>query len=260
MSYAGVMAWSAVAVVALLVVTWIVSLPLHNASIVDIVWGLAFCVIAWTARIVADGPSARQNLLVVLVSLWGLRLSAYLLWRNAGKGEDFRYAAMRRRAHGSFPRRSLVTVFLLQAALAWIVSLPVQVGQAASSPSSLGWLSAVGGVLWLIGFTMESTGDLQLARFKADARNAGKVMDKGLWRYTRHPNYFGDFCVWWGIFLVAAEARPVWFTIVGPLAMSVLLLRVSGVALLERSIVKRRPDYAAYMTRTSAFFPRPPRR
>jgi steroid 5-alpha reductase family enzyme len=254
------MLWCATTVVASFVVAWAVSVPLRNASIVDVVWGLSFCVIAWTARAVADGHAPRQNLLVVLVSLWGLRLSAYLLWRNAGKGEDFRYAAMRRGAGPSFARRSLVTVFLLQAVMAWIVSLPVQVAQTARSPRSLGWLSAVGVAVWLFGFAMESVGDAQLARFKADPRNEGKVMDRGLWRYTRHPNYFGDFCVWWGIFLVAAEVRPAWLTIVGPLVMSILLLRVSGVALLERTIVKRRPEYAQYIARTSAFFPRRPRR
>ncbi|MEO8696030.1 MAG: DUF1295 domain-containing protein [Acidimicrobiales bacterium] len=260
MNYLEVLLWCAAAVIVLFVITWAVSVPLRNASIVDVVWGLSFCVIAWTARVVAGGYAPRQNLLVGLVSVWGLRLGAYLLWRNAGKGEDFRYAAMRRHAGPSFTRRSLVTVFLLQAVMAWIVSLPVQVGQAARSPRSLGWLSAVGVAIWFVGVAMESVGDGQLARFKADPRNAGKVMDRGLWRYTRHPNYFGDFCVWWGIFLVAAEARPAWITVIGPLVMSILLLRVSGVALLERTIVKRRPEYAQYIARTSAFFPRRPRR
>jgi steroid 5-alpha reductase family enzyme len=259
-NYLEVLLWCAAAVIALFVVAWAVSVPLRNASIVDVVWGLSFCVIAWTARVVADGYAPRQNLLVGLVTLWGMRLAAYLFWRNTGKGEDFRYAAMRRRAGPSFTRRSLVTVFLLQAAMAWTVSLPIQVGQAAGSPRSLGWLSALGVAVWLVGVAMESIGDGQLARFKADPQNAGKVMDRGLWRYTRHPNYFGDFCVWWGIFLVAAEARPAWITVVGPLVMSTLLLRVSGVALLERTIGKRRPEYARYIERTSAFFPRRPRR
>ncbi|MEO5839469.1 MAG: DUF1295 domain-containing protein, partial [Acidimicrobiales bacterium] len=258
MNYLEVLSWCAAAVIALFVIAWVVSVPLRNASIVDVVWGLSFCVIAWTARVVADGYAPRQNLLVVLVTAWGLRLGAYLLWRNAGRGEDFRYAAMRRRAGPSFTRRSLVTVFLLQAVMAWIVSLPVQVGQAASAPRSLGWLSAVGVALWLVGFAMESIGDGQLVRFKGDPGNEGKVMDRGLWRYTRHPNYFGDFSVWWAYYLVAL-ATGGWWSFYGPLLMSVLLLRVSGVTLLEKKLESTRPGYKEYARRTNAFFPWFPR-
>lgn len=249
----------ATALVALFVVTWAVSVPLHNASIVDIVWGLSFCVVAWTARAVADGYAPRQNLIVVLVSLWGLRLSGYLLWRNAGKGEDFRYVAMRRRAGASFARRSLVTVFLVQAAMAWVVSLPVQVALAAPSPRSLGWLSIVGAAVWFAGFVFESVGDWQLARFKADPDNKGKVMDRGLWRYTRHPNYFGDALLWWGLFITALPAPNVIYTVLSPLVMTLLLMKVSGVPLLEKRMAETRPKYAEYVRKTPAFFPWRPR-
>jgi steroid 5-alpha reductase family enzyme len=257
--YGEVLLAGAIAALVLLLVTWVVSVPLRNVSIVDIVWGLAFVVIAWTTRLVADGVPARQNLLVLLVTLWGLRLSVYLLWRNAGKDEDFRYRKMRDRRGDAFVWQSLLTVFVVQAVLAWIVSLPVQLAQVPDEPEGLGPLAFAGIAVWVVGLTFEAVGDHQLARFKGDPANKGKVMDRGLWRYTRHPNYFGDFAVWWGIFLVAAETRVGWIGVIGPLVMSFLLLRVSGVALLERGMDERRPGYAAYIERTSAFFPRPPK-
>jgi steroid 5-alpha reductase family enzyme len=238
---------------------WLLSLALRDASIADIFWGLGFVVIAvatylWTN----DGNSARRGLLVALVSLWGLRLAVYLLWRNAGRGEDPRYAAMRRYWGARFWWVSLFTVFALQGCLLWIVSLPIQLGQLAPG-RPLGPLDAIGVALFALGLSFEAVGDFQLARFKADPANAGRVMDRGLWRYTRHPNYFGDCCVWWGLFAVALSTPYGVWSVVGPALMSFLLLRVSGVPLLERSIRQRRPDYAAYAKRTSAFFPRPPR-
>jgi steroid 5-alpha reductase family enzyme len=151
-------------------------------------------------------------------------------------------------------------VFGLQAALSWVVSLPVQGGQVPADPDGLVLLDYVGIVVWATGLAFESIGDWQLARFKADPANLGEVMDRGLWRYTRHPNYFGDFLVWWGLYLVALATVDAWWTVVGPLVMSVLLIRVSGAALLERSLRKRRPGYEDYVRRTSAFFPRRPRR
>jgi steroid 5-alpha reductase family enzyme len=165
-----------------------------------------------------------------------------------------------RRHHGErFPRVSLVTVFGLQGVLMWFVCLPVQVANAAGPPADLGALEAIGCLVWAVGIFFEAVGDGQLARFRAQPDNAGRVMDSGLWRYTRHPNYFGDFCVWWGIFVAALPASGVVLTLLSPVVMSVFLLRISGVALLERSIVKRRPAYADYIRRTSAFIPMPPR-
>jgi len=257
-STGAVLGANAIGVALLMVLTWLISLPLRNASIVDIVWGAGFVLVAWITFVIADGVDGRQLLLTLLTTVWGSRLAGYLLWRNAGKGEDFRYRSMRRRQGPGFPIRSLVTVFALQGVLMWVVSLPVQLGSVASTPS-VGVLAIVGASVWLLGFGFESVGDFQLARFKADPGNEGRVMDEGLWRYTRHPNYFGDFCVWWGLFLIALEADGGWRSVIGPIVMSVFLIRISGVAMLERGLRKRRPGYAEYMATTSAFFPRPPR-
>lgn len=253
----GLLAATGAVTVGCVVALWVVSLILRNASIIDLFWGFGFVVIAWVGWLTLAGDGgARRTLLLALVSVWGLRLAIYLTWRNAGKGEDFRYQAMRRRWGSRFPIVSLATVFLLQAVLMLIVSLPVQAGMLTGG--RIGVLGAVGAALWLVGVGFETIGDLQLARFKADPDNRGKVMDRGLWRYTRHPNYFGDFCVWWGLYLVALTGAT-WWTIVGPIVMSLLLLRVSGVSLLEKDIGKRRPGYAEYVERTNAFFPGPRR-
>jgi steroid 5-alpha reductase family enzyme len=256
----GVVGACAVAVLVLVVSVWVLSVRLRDASIVDIIWGFGFVVIAWVARATADGVSARQWLLVACTTIWGLRLSAYLFWRNHGKGEDFRYKAMRKKHGDKFAMVSLRTVYLTQGFLMLVVSLPVQLGQMADRPTRLGALAWVGVAVWFVGLAFETVGDLQLARFKAQPDSAGKVMDRGLWSWTRHPNYFGDFLVWWGLFLIAAETRLGLASFVGPLVMSVLLMRVSGVPMLEKTIGRRRPGYAEYVERTSGFFPRPPRR
>jgi steroid 5-alpha reductase family enzyme len=198
-------------------------------------------------------------LLGCLAGLWALRLAGYLLWRNAGHGEDPRYGAMRRHWGKRFPWISLATVFGLQGLLQWVVSLPLQVGVAAPGVAPLGALDVLGLALFAAGLGFETIGDLQLARFKADPANAGRVMDRGLWRYTRHPNYFGDALAHWGLFAIALATPLGWLTALSPVVMTFLLLRVSGVALLERSIGRRRPEYAEYRRRTSAFVPRPPR-
>jgi steroid 5-alpha reductase family enzyme len=239
---------------------WLSSLPLRNASIVDVFWGIGFALVAVSGFVGGQAAAAPRSLLIsALVGVWGLRLGGYLFWRNAGHGEDPRYAAMRRRTGDHFWWLSFFSVFALQGAILWFVSLPLQVVQAAPG-GPLGALDAVGAAVWSIGLLFESVGDYQLARFKADPRNAGAVMDRGLWRYTRHPNYFGDFCIWWGVFVVALGAPHGFYTIASPALMSFLLLRVSGVPLLERGMSERRPGYADYVRRTSAFFPRPPRR
>ena len=249
---------AAVAIAVLMLGTWLLSLVLRNASIVDIVWGLGFVVVAWVTRLTADGDTARQNLLTVLVTLWGLRLALHLARRNIGHGEDFRYVLMRRKYGDRFPLVSLVTVFAFQGLMMWVVSLPVQLGQA-DGGVSVGPLAAFGVMLWLVGFLFEAVGDAQLTRFKKDPSNAGKVMDRGLWSLTRHPNYFGDAVQWWGIGVIAAEAGTAAIGLVGPALMTYLLMRVSGVPMLERGMAKRRPGYEDYVRRTSAFFPRPPK-
>ena len=249
---------AAVTIVVLMLATWLLSLALKNASIVDITWGRGFVCVAWAVRLRVDGLPARQNLLVLMTTLWGLRLAGYLFWRNHRQPEDYRYQAMRRHFGARFGLISLATVFGLQGALMFVVSLPVQLGQTREAPD-VGVIAGVGIAVWAFGMYFEAVGDWQLARFKRDPANAGKVMDRGLWRYTRHPNYFGDACVWWGIALVAAETGIGAISLAGALVMTILLRRESGVTLLERSLVKRRPGYEDYVERTSPFLPRRPR-
>ncbi len=253
-------------VTSLMVMVWLVSLPLRNASIIDLVWGLGFAAVAWNTFAVAvsrnmislenlfSAPSAW--LLPVLTSIWGFRLSAYLAWRNHGQPEDKRYAAMREKRASSFWWRSLYLVFLLQAVLLWGISLPLQYG-INFAETGWTWLHVAGLILFCIGMCFEAIGDWQLARFKSQPENQGRVLDTGLWRYTRHPNYFGDFCVWWGFYLISiAHGAQVW-TVFSPLLMSLLLMRVSGVTLLEQTM-SQKPAFAQYARRTSPFFPWPP--
>lgn len=250
-------------IAAIMLLTWMVSGIVKNASIVDLIWGLGFVLVAWAVFLShpqetgIDSPASRLVPLL-LTTIWGLRLSGYLAWRNIGKGEDFRYRAMREKRGRNFFWVSLGTVFGLQGVLMWTVSLPVQATVARPDPEGLGWLAIAGVVVWTVGLVFETVGDVQLARFKANPANKAKVMDRGLWRYTRHPNYFGDFCVWWGLYLIALDAGH-WWTIVGPAAMTALLMKYSGAGLLEKSIVNRRPGYDDYMRRTNSFFPGPPR-
>jgi steroid 5-alpha reductase family enzyme len=250
---------TALTVAGCMLALWLLSVAVRDASIVDVFWGLGFVAIAGLSFLLTAGDgSSRRGLIAAMASLWGLRLAAYLLWRNAGRGEDPRYAAMRRRWGERFWWVSLFSVFALQGVVMWIVSLPVQLGQLAPG-APLGALDALGFALWALGLGFESVGDAQLARFKADPANAGRVMDRGLWRYSRHPNYFGEAVIWWGFYLIALASGAAW-TVVSPLLMTFLLLRVSGVSLLEKDIHERRPAYRRYMETTPAFFPWKPRR
>ena len=250
------MALCAGGVLALLVLTWLVSIALRDVSIVDIAWGLGFVVVAWIAFASGNGHGARRTLLAVLVTVWGLRLAGYIGRRKLRHpGEDPRYGEWRKKWGDRFWLVSLGNVFLLQAALVWVVSLPLQ--GASSRGGGLGVLDWLGVALWCVGLFFEGVGDAQMARFKADKSNKGTVMDRGLWRYTRHPNYFGDFCVWWGIGLIALSSGA-WWSLIGPAVVTLLLTRVSGKDHLERSM-SQRPGYAEYVERTSGFVPRPPR-
>jgi steroid 5-alpha reductase family enzyme len=242
-----------------MVVLWLTSLALRDASIVDAWWGPGFALLAWV-DVAAAGAAPRTVLLAVLATLWAVRLGGYLLWRNAGRGEDPRYVAMRRRHGARFPWVSLFTVFALQGVLQVAVGLPIWLTAARPGSTPLGVVDLAGVLLFAAGLVFETIGDLQLARFRADPANASRVMDRGLWAWTRHPNYFGDCVAWWGIFVVALGGQLGWAALPGPALMTFLLLRVSGVALLERTIGKRRPEYAAYAARVPAFVPRPPRR
>ena len=237
--------------------TWCVSVFKRDVSVVDSVWPLLFLAAAVTYAAALPQPGPRTIPVLVLVALWALRLAAYLTWRNWGEPEDRRYQKIRRRNEPHFALKSLYLIFGLQGTLAWIISLPLLA--AIGAPRDFTALDYAGVALWAVGFGFESVADWQLSRFKRVPANRGAVMDRGLWRYTRHPNYFGDFCTWWGFYLLALAAGG-WWAVVGPLLMSFLLLRVSGVALLERDIGKRRPAYRDYMLRTNAFFPGAPKR
>jgi steroid 5-alpha reductase family enzyme len=252
------MSTAALTIAVVMLVTWVISLVVKNASIVDVAWGIGFVAVAWMVAARVDGNVDRQFLIVAMTTLWGMRLAVYLFIRNRGAGEDFRYRAMRKRWGSRFPLASLGTVFVLQGVLMWIVSLPVQLGQVEESPD-VGVLAWLGVAVWAIGLFFEAVGDAQLAQFKGDPANDGLVMDRGLWKYTRHPNYFGDACVWWGIALVAAETTVGRWGLIGAVVMTVMLRKVSGVTLLEKSLVKRREGYEDYVARTSPFLPRPPK-
>ena len=232
---------------------WALSVFRSNVDHVDSQWSLMF-LLALIAYAGTAPETERGRLLLVLVAIWAIRLSVYLTARNWGHPEDRRYQAIRARNQPGFAFSSLYRIFLFQAALAWVISLPLLGG--ALGRTELGWLDWAGVALWAVGFVFEAVGDWQLARFKRDPANAGKVMDRGFWRWTRHPNYFGDFCVWWGFGLIGLSAGA-WWGLLGPALMTVLLLRVSGVTLLERDIGQRRPEYAEYIRRTNAFFPGP---
>lgn len=237
---------------------WVLSLILGNVSIVDLFWGPGFVVLSWASLALGTSePSTRGTIIAVLMTIWGLRLAGYLIWRNWGQPEDYRYRAMRDRHGERFPLRSLFTVFLLQGCLIWFIGLPLQIGL--SQPRTWWLPMSVGFVVWLVGIFFEAVGDYQLARFKAKQANRGRVMDRGLWRYTRHPNYFGDFLVWWGVFLMVTDSATWWWTIMSPLLMSFLLIRVSGVRLLEGALKSRVEGYEAYVRSTSSFFPLPPK-
>jgi steroid 5-alpha reductase family enzyme len=252
------MTTAALTITVVMLVTWVISLVVKNASIVDVAWGIGFVAVAWMVAARVDGNVDRQFLIVAMTTLWGVRLAVYLFIRNRGAGEDYRYRAMRKRWGSRFPLASLGTVFILQGVLMWIVSLPVQLGQVQESPD-VGVLAWLGVAVWAVGLFFEAVGDAQLAQFREDPANEGLVMDRGLWKYTRHPNYFGDACVWWGIALVAAETTVGRWGLIGAVAMTVLLRKVSGVPLLEKSLVKRRVGYEEYVARTSPFVPRPPK-
>ena len=250
---------AAIAIACMMIAVWAISLVMRDASIVDIAWGSGFVLVAWVSYWLSDGNSTRSLLLTVLTTIWGLRLAFYLAKRNLGHGEDFRYQSMRRKHGDRFAIVSLYTVFGLQGLLMFIVSLPVQLGQVREEPG-FGIIGVLGVLVWGVGIYFEAVGDAQLARFKRDPANTGKIMDQGLWRYTRHPNYFGDSCVWWGLGLIAAESSLGIYGLIGPAVMTFLLVKVSGAAMLDRAMLKRKPGYENYVATTSGFTPRPPRR
>jgi steroid 5-alpha reductase family enzyme len=244
------------AMLVLAVFVWGIATTRRNAGLVDIFWSLFFLVGAALYLAMVSEIGMRALLVLALVVIWSLRLAVYLAARNWNAPEDHRYRAIRERNEPGFAWKSLYLVFGLQAALAWLISAPL--AASISSSAALGALDALGTALAVFGIAFEGLADAQLARFKAEPANAGRVLNRGLWRYTRHPNYFGEFCVWWGLYAIALGAGA-WWTVFSPLLMTVLLLKVSGVALLEKDIGERRPAYRDYAARTNAFFPGPPR-
>ncbi len=243
------------ALAALALVAWAIATARRNAGLVDIFWSLFFLLAA--AIYAATTPwTERSALVLALVAAWSLRLAAHLTLRNWSAPEDRRYQAIRARNEPGFAWKSVYLVFGLQAFLAWLVAAPLAASFAGGAP--LGALDIAGAALAASGIALEAIADAQLVRFKRDPASEGRVMDRGLWRYSRHPNYFGEFCVWWGLYAIALGAGGAW-TIFSPLIMTVLLLKVSGVALLERDIGERRPGYREYAARTNAFFPGPRR-
>ncbi|WP_179646642.1 DUF1295 domain-containing protein [Spinactinospora alkalitolerans] len=240
-------------------VTFAVALRLGRHSVVDVAWGAGFAVVALVTAVMSagHGDPARTWLVCGLTAVWGVRLAVHIARRGRGRGEDPRYVRLLAGAPGSPTAYALRMVYGLQGVLLWLISMPVQV--AAYTGGQLGPLAAAGAALWLVGLVFEALGDAQLARFRADPANRGRIMDRGLWAWTRHPNYFGDACVWWGIFLVAAQPWPGALTFPAPAAMTWLLVAGSGKRLLEEHM-SGRPGWSDYVRRTSGFVPLPPRR
>ena len=242
-------------ILGLMILLWLVSLALKNSSIVDIFWGTGFVITTWAAFLLTpDGFTPRKVLLCSLVTLWGLRLSLHILTRNWGNPEDFRYQVWRKEAGPAWWWRSFFKVFFLQGIIMWIVATPLLAAQFSAQPGRLTWLDYLAIPIWLFGFYFEAAGDWQLRRFKANPTNRGKVLQTGVWRYTRHPNYFGDATQWWAFYLIALSAGG-WWTIFSPALMTTLLLRVSGVSLLEKTLVEEKPGYKEYIEKTSEFIP-----
>jgi len=250
-----IMGWNLAAVTALMICGWLVSIAHRNVTIVDSLWGLGFVLIAWLTFFLSDGFWTRKMLIAVLVTLWGVRLSVYLSWRNWGKGEDPRYGLWREKSGQRFWLVSLFKVFILQALFLWVISIGLQMGQLAAKPDKLIWLDGLGLLVWATGFVFEAAGDWQLARFKSDPANKGRVMDRGLWAYTRHPNYFGEFLVWWGIFLITLSTPNSWWTVFCPIIVTAVLLKMTGIPLTEKGLIENRPGYREYIKRTNAFVP-----
>lgn len=234
---------------------FLVSLIRRRNDVVDVAWGLGFVLLAWTSALLSGDPGTRAVIANTLVSIWGIRLAWHIHARNHGRPEDYRYLQWRREWGRWMYLRSYFQVFMLQGVLLFIVALPVVLINNAKR-SDLGWLDVVGVGIWLLGFFFEAVGDAQLARFIKDPANRGKVMQSGLWAYTRHPNYFGEVTQWWGLWVMALSASNGWIGLIGPITITVLILKVSGIPMLEKKLAEK-PEFAEYSKRVSAFLPRP---
>ena len=246
-------------IVALFTVVWLASLALKNASIVDIWWGPGFIVMAGAYLAATDGFAGRRQLIAALVVLWGLRLARYIGRRNIGHGEDFRYAKWRQENGASWWWYSYFKVFLLQAVVGWVVGLPLFYAIRAAEPAAFTVWDFAGAAVFAAGFLFEAIGDAQMRRFKANPANKGRLMNTGLWRYSRHPNYFGEALLWWGLGIIGTGTPGGVLGLIGPAVITYLLIRVSGVAMLEATLKSTKPGYAEYIATTSSFVPMPPR-
>lgn len=253
---------NAVIVFGAVLALWLISIPLRDVSIIDMVFAVILLAVTIASYFLADGAEPRKLLIVALVALWAVRITVHLVRRNWGHGEDARYTKLRSWVADdrAFVWLSLKKVFLLQGIVLWFVSLPVQVGQLIATPPQPGWVAYLGVAVWAFGMFFEVVADWQLSRFRADPANKGTVLDTGLWKYSRHPNYFGELCIWWGLFLVACEHPLGILTVVGPLLYTHLIINVTGQATLDKKLARSRPGYAEYMQRTSGMIPLPPRR
>lgn len=239
----------------LLTILWLISVVIENVSIVDIFWGMGFLFINLYYFLVSGEFYTRKLILLILVAIWAFRLSVYLAWRNIGKGEDYRYQEFRKKyGEERYWWVSYFQVFLLQGVLISLVSLPLLATNFETQNNNLNLLDYLALLIWIIGFLFESVGDYQLSKFKMNSNNNGKVLNYGLWKYTRHPNYFGDTMVWlaYGIFSIAAGS---YWTVIGSILMTALIIKVSGVALLEKSLKEKKPEYLDYIKKNNSFFP-----
>lgn len=243
------------------ILLWLLSIRVRDVSIIDMAYGLLIGAAALLAFLMADTRGVLQWLMLVLLWLWVIRFSVHIIRRNLGHGEDPRYTRLRAWVGGerAFHWFSLRQVFLHQGLIIWLLSLPAQLVMASSEREPINALLIAGSVLWFCGWIIEAVADYQLNRFRADPDKRGQVLDQGLWRYSRHPNYFGDACVHWGLFLLACSVPWGVLGFVGPLAITHYLLNVTGARTLEKKLLKEKPGYAEYCQRTSAFIPWPPR-
>ncbi len=254
MSFLNAFLFAGTVILGLMILLWCWSLALKNSSIVDIFWGIGFIVVGWlTFKLTPQGYLPRKELIAAMITIWGLRLAIHIRARNWGKPEDFRYARWRKENGVRWRWVSLFKVFLLQGVLMWIISAPIIAAQTSGFPAIVTPLDYIGFLIWIFGMLFETIGDYQLMHFKANPSNKGKLLTTGLWKYTRHPNYFGEAVLWWGFYIIALAAGA-WWTIFSPIVMTLLLIKVSGVAMLELSM-KSRPGFEEYKKNTNAFIP-----
>lgn len=243
-------------------VLWLISIKIRDVSIIDMVFGIILFGIMLNSYLLSDGVLQRKQLLLLLVGIWMIRITTHLVRRNLGHGEDVRYSKLRTWVNDdrAFVWLSLRKVFLLQGIVLWFAALPIQFASVLTSPTELGWVAYIGVAVWLVGMVFETFADIQLTKFRADPSTKGTVLKTGLWRYSRHPNYFGELCVWWGLFLIACDNPLGILTIIGPILYSYLIVNITGQATLDKKLARERPGYKEYMQSTSGMIPMPPRK